>query len=222
MGRRYRIISVFGNRVTSVIIGPGCQIYVRKLSFKLAYEILMGRRLPEENSEYMVYLTTADGRVLGPAISWNAPTTKRPLKKWGNPQTARHWSYGRVTAFCSDCRIGRCLCRKRSPSNSLHRSPRHAKSHRDLAQAHAAPLKRRTDVGLGLRRQPRTAHRLAAAGAIGRGSGHARQHPFVMLRSNSQNAHHLKHRFAGRGGGVEPLLMQVELDALGVELGEQF
>ena len=32
-----------------------------------------------------------------------------------------------------------------------------------------------------------------------------------------KHAKHLKHRAAGRRGGVEPLLMQIQVDALGVE-----
>src|SRR5579883_25076 len=36
-----------------------------------------------------------------------------------------------------------------------------------------------------------------------------------------ENAHHLEHRFPRRRAGIEPLLMQVQIDALGVQLAEE-
>jgi hypothetical protein len=36
-----------------------------------------------------------------------------------------------------------------------------------------------------------------------------------------EDAHHLEHRLAGRGAGVEALLVQVQIDALGMQLGEE-
>jgi hypothetical protein len=100
---------------------------------------------------------------------------------------------------------------------------RHSELHCDLAHAHAALLQGRADIGLSLSPDPRPTDRLAAVGAVSGSPGHSCQHPLPDHRALEfgKHAHHLEHGLARRGRRVETLLVQVEIDVLGVELGQQ-
>jgi hypothetical protein len=52
----------------------------------------------------------------------------------------------------------------------------------------------------------------------------ARQYPLPNhgALELGKNAHHLEHGSAAWGRGVQPLLMQVQINLLGMKLGQQF
>jgi hypothetical protein len=63
--------------------------------------------------------------------------------------------------------------------------------------------------------------RLAALGALGPGPCHAGAHPLLDERALKlgERTKHLKHRLTCRRGGIEALLMQVEIDLGRVQFG---
>jgi hypothetical protein len=67
----------------------------------------------------------------------------------------------------------------------------------------------------------RPTDRLAAPGALDPGPCHAGAHPLLDQRALKlgERAKHLKHRLTCRRGGIEALLMQVEIDLERVQFG---
>ena len=63
--------------------------------------------------------------------------------------------------------------------------------------------------------------RIAALGALGPRSRHTGQHALADNRAFKlgERARHLKHRLTCRRGGIEALLMQVEIDLEHVQFG---
>jgi hypothetical protein len=88
-----------------------------------------------------------------------------------------------------------------------------------LQNALVTPRQRRADRSFGLRGNSWTPEPLAlAARSRQAGLDALDDHRALEL---GEHAHHLEHRLAGRGAGVEALLMQVQIDALGMQLGEE-
>ena len=67
--------------------------------------------------------------------------------------------------------------------------------------------------------EPGSAEALALAASTGDTGFDALDNDAALVLS--ENAHHLEHRRPGWRAGVEPLLMQIEADTFGMELGEE-
>jgi hypothetical protein len=114
-------------------------------------------------------------------------------------------------------RAGGCACApERDAADLQNRIGRDAKPRSDLPHALARPQSL-TDALLDLRRYGRPAKLFALFyGPFQASADSFLDHGALEL---GKYTHHLKHGFAGRRGGVDPLLMQIQIDPQRVQLG---